>query len=77
MAHFAKLNENNEVIKVIVVGEEEVSHNGDPAGEAYCTKLFGGTWKQTSYNTRRGFIIIQMELYQRINQKLLDGTMQV
>ena len=54
MAHFAKLNENNEVIKVIVVGEEEVSHNGDPAGEAYCTKLFGGTWKQTSYNTRRG-----------------------
>ena len=54
MAHFAKLNENNEVIKVIVVGEEEVSHNGDPAGEAYCTKLFGGTWKQTSYNTKKG-----------------------
>ena len=54
MAHFAKLDENNKVLSVINVGNDVVAYNGDPAGETYCTKLLGGTWKQTSYNTRNG-----------------------
>jgi hypothetical protein len=55
MAYFAKLDDNNKVIQVIAVGNDEVSYNGDPAGEIYCSKTFGGNnWKQTSYNTRQG-----------------------
>ena len=50
MAHFAELDENNVVLRVTCVGNDEVAYNGDPAGETYCTKLLGGTWKQTSYN---------------------------
>lgn len=54
MAHFAKLDENNVVIKVVTIGNEHVSYNGDPAGEEYCSNMWGGNWKQTSYNTRKG-----------------------
>lgn len=54
MAHFAELDENNKVLRVTCVGNDEVAYNGDPAGETYCTNLLGGTWKQTSYNTRQG-----------------------
>ena len=54
MAHFAELNENNEVLRVIVVANPElIDENGDEQeslGVAFCTQLFGGTWKQTSYN---------------------------
>jgi hypothetical protein len=57
MAHFAKIrNSDNRVIEVIVVCNSEVSFNGDPAGEAYCQRIFKTDpneyyWKQTSYNT--------------------------
>lgn len=54
MAHFAKLDENNIVTQVIVVGNKDTSDaNGvekEYIGAAFCEKLFGGTWKQTSYN---------------------------
>ncbi len=54
MAHFAKLDENNIVTEVIVVGNKDTSDaNGvekEYIGAAFCEKLFGGTWKQTSYN---------------------------
>jgi hypothetical protein len=53
MAHVAELNENNEVIRVIVV------HNDyEPNVEAWATEWAGGgIWKQTSYNgnTRKNF----------------------
>ena len=45
MAHFAELNENNIVLRVVVVADE---HEAD--GENWCANLFGGNWKQTSYN---------------------------
>lgn len=47
MAHAAELNENNEVIRVIVV------HNDyEPNVEAWATEwASGGIWKQTSYNS--------------------------
>lgn len=46
MAHVAELNDNNEVLRVIVV------HNDyEPNVEAWATEWAGGgVWKQTSYN---------------------------
>ena len=46
MAHFAELDENNIVTRVVVVADE---HEAD--GENWCADFFGGgNWKQTSYN---------------------------
>lgn len=53
MAHFAQLNKQNIVTQVIVVANEELLDNGiesDAKGVAFCQSLFGGEWKQTSYN---------------------------
>ena len=53
MAHFAQLNEQNIVAQVIVVANEELLENGtesEAKGIAFCQSLFGGNWKQTSYN---------------------------
>ena len=53
MAHFAKI-ENNVVIQVIVVDNKDTPDaNGvekEYIGAAFCERLLGGTWKQTSYN---------------------------
>ena len=54
MAHYAKLDENNVVTQVIVVDNKDTADaNGvekESIGVAFCERLFGGTWKQTSYN---------------------------
>ena len=53
MAHFAQLDEQNIVTQVIVVANEELFENGvesEAKGIAFCQSLFGGSWKQTSYN---------------------------
>jgi hypothetical protein len=54
MAHFAKLDENNVVTEVHVVANRDTSDaNGvekEYIGQAFLEKLFGGNWKQTSYN---------------------------
>ena len=54
MAHFAQLDENNVVTQVIVVDNKDTSDvNGvekESIGIAFCERLLGGTWKQTSYN---------------------------
>lgn len=54
MAHFAQLDSNNVVTQVIVVGNADTADaNGvekEHIGAAFCEKLFGGNWKQTSYN---------------------------
>lgn len=53
MAHFAQLDENNVVLQVIVVHNNELMDNGQESeakGIAFCQSLFGGNWKQTSYN---------------------------
>ena len=49
MAHFAELDENNIVLRVIVVSDVDAIN-----GEVFCNNLLGGSWKQTSYNTRGG-----------------------
>ena len=54
MAHFAELDANNVVLRVIVVDNKDNSDaNGvekEHIGAAFCERLFGGNWKQTSYN---------------------------
>ena len=54
MAHYAALDENNIVTQVIVVDNKDTADaNGvekEHIGAAFCERLFGGTWMQTSYN---------------------------
>jgi hypothetical protein len=56
MAHFAKLDDNNIVTEVNVVGNEMLNNlpfpESEPVGIAFLTKWSGGytNWKQTSYN---------------------------
>ena len=58
MAHFAELDNNNEVLRVVVIGNDITTTDGilgnndmHVDGETWCINFFkGGTWKQTSYN---------------------------
>jgi len=54
MAHFAQLDKNNVVTQVIVVANSDTADASgvekEHIGAAFCERLFGGTWKQTSYN---------------------------
>jgi hypothetical protein len=59
MAHFAKLDENNLVIAVHVLGNNETSNSegveDESIGIAYLTKIHKHPyWKKTSYNTIAG-----------------------
>ena len=58
MAHFAQIDEKNIVTQVIVVDTKDTSTadgvEKESIGEAFCERLFGGTWKKTSYNTLAG-----------------------
>jgi|TARA_R100001463_G_scaffold1900_3_gene8137 hypothetical protein len=50
MAHFAKVDENNKVVNVVVVDNSEVPD--EATGIAFCENTLGpGTYLQTSYNT--------------------------
>lgn len=54
MAHFAEINENNIVQRVIVIHNNELLNSDgveqESLGSTFCNQLFGGTWVQTSYN---------------------------
>ena len=63
MAHFAEINTNsreypegnvipadNKVMRVCVVDNANVPSDKYIDGETWCTNMWGGTWKQTSYN---------------------------
>lgn len=54
MAHFAKLDETNTVTEIIVLNNDVVENlpfpESEPVGVSFCQNLFGGNWKQTSYN---------------------------
>lgn len=49
MAHFAEIDENNLVIRVVTTDNEDP--NGDE-GLQWLVDTLGGTWIQTSYNAR-------------------------
>jgi hypothetical protein len=56
MAHFAELDENNMVLRVIVVNNDDIGNlefpESEPVGIEFCQSIFGQhtIWKQTSYN---------------------------
>jgi len=56
MAHFAELNQDNIVQRVIVVNNEVITNNNNEEEESlgidFCKSLFGNetSWAQTSYN---------------------------
>lgn len=54
MAHFAELDSNNVVLRVVVIDNRDTADaNGvekEYIGAAFCERLFSGVWKQTSYN---------------------------
>lgn len=47
MAHFAEIDQNNIVLRVLVVPDEQ-----EHRGHDYLSERLGGTWVQTSYNNR-------------------------
>jgi len=54
MAHFAEIDDTNTVIRVLVIPDEQ-EHRGQ---EYLADELgLGGTWLQTSYNSRDGVYI--------------------
>ena len=58
MAHFAELNSSNEVLRVIVISNDDVDANGGDQhadAETFVASIVphstgGASWKQTSYN---------------------------
>lgn len=60
MAHFAQLNENNEVTKVILISNRRIiddeGNESEEMGIAILNERYGEdfSYKQTSYNTRGG-----------------------
>jgi hypothetical protein len=51
MAHFAEIDSNNKVVRVLVVANEH-EHRGQEFLADDCN--LGGTWVQTSYNANFG-----------------------
>lgn len=56
MANFAELDQNNIVLRVIVISNDDIldkdGNENEAVGVAFCKRLFGENtnWKQTSYN---------------------------
>ena len=54
MAHFAEIDENNIVLRIIVVDNQDTADEDgnevESIGVAFCQNLLGGEWVQTSYN---------------------------
>ena len=54
MAHFAEINADKIVQRVIVVDNNDCrdasGNESEAVGSAFCSNLLGGIWKQTSYN---------------------------
>jgi hypothetical protein len=54
MAHYAEINSDKIVQRVIVVDNNDCKdaegNESESVGAAFCSNLLGGIWKQTSYN---------------------------
>lgn len=77
MAHFAELDENNVVLRVVTVDNDVlIGKNGieeESLGIEYLTNLLGGTWLQTSYNTKDGKHILGKKQFRK-NYACPGGT---
>jgi hypothetical protein len=80
MAHFAKLDDNNCVLEVLVVSNQELlDQNGQESearGVAFLTTWSGGytRWKQTSYNTRGGVYHVPLPSHQTESDRPQIGS---
>jgi len=80
MAHFAELDNNNIVLRVIVI-DNNVTHNEDGVeqealGIAFCKSLFGQdtNWKQTSFNNNfRGHFAGVNDIYDSEKDEFIPG----
>jgi hypothetical protein len=75
MAHFAQLNENNIVQKVIVVDNQDAPT--EEAGLDFIKNIlkFDGTWVQTSYNGNiRGKFAGVMDIYDPKKDEFIVNT---
>lgn len=76
MAHFAELDTNNIVLRVLVVDNsmltDEQGNEQEQLGVDFLKSLFGANtvWKQTSYNTREGIYYIPGTTEQSLDQSL-------
>lgn len=56
MAHYAEIDQENKVIRVVVVANAVITtpdgSEDEALGKAFLSDLLGGTWVQTSYNGR-------------------------
>jgi len=54
MAHFAELDSDNKVLRVLRISNVSILDNhgneSEAIGAALCKDLYGGNWIQTSYN---------------------------
>ena len=76
MAHFAELDNNNIVTRVIVVrNEDTLDGNGtesEAIGKEFCLQFGSGPWVQTSYNGRfRGVFAGIGAIYDPIQDKFI------
>lgn len=79
MAHFAEIDQNNTVLRVIVVANKDTSdENGNEVeqiGLNFCSKLLGGNWVQTSYNSNfRGKYAGIGDIYDPVNDIFISPT---
>lgn len=56
MAHFAEVDDNNVVLRVLVINDydilDENGNESEEVGRVFCNATWGGRWVQTSYNHR-------------------------
>ena len=53
MAHFAEINSEGVVLRVLTVSNDKLIQDGEEVedlGKRFLSGLFGGNWVQTSYN---------------------------
>jgi len=55
VAHFAEIDENNIVLRVVVVDDDVIrdadGRHNELLGQQYCNRILDGRWVQTSYNS--------------------------
>lgn len=74
MAHFAELDNDNKVIRVVVIDNKDCqdanSNEVESIGVAFCKKLWGGIWIKTSYNSNiRGKFAGVGDIYDEVNDE--------
>jgi hypothetical protein len=75
MAHFAEIDSNNVVLRVLVVADEQ-EHRGQEFLANDCN--LGGTWIQTSYNANiRGKFAGIGDIYDEVNDEFYSPVVEM